>query len=156
MTDAVNPGNPGSRAVLAQDWFTIRELRPTDTGRIAADWSRSLQRDAPRGTWPRLLAREEYGQAVDAVIDAALRNGEALIAADTQALDHVLGWLVHGNGALHYAYVKAPMRRRGVFTALYAASGLGKGIAVTALTYQGRKLGKRYGWRYVPAFNIGG
>ncbi len=155
MTDAVNAGNPGFRAKLAQpDWLTIRKLREADRGRVASDWVKSLRRNAVPGSWPRLLVLEEYDRVVNAVIDQVFTRGTVLVAADAGYDAHILGWLAFTPGTLHYTAVQEKYRRQGIFRALYAASGLGEGCEMSHLTYAARHLKRKYGWRYVPAFTI--
>ena len=64
------------------------------------------------------ILKEVYDSEMDKRIDQILSRSRVLVAFFPEVPDEVLGWSCVEGSTMHYAYVKAVYRRRGIATGL--------------------------------------
>jgi hypothetical protein len=92
-------------------------MAPHDLRRVLSDWMRSFsQSSTARGM-------RDYWAVQRAIAESLIELGTVLVARPSHDSRVVTGWLCCSDGALHYAYVTASERRRGVCLALLSEAG---------------------------------
>lgn len=121
----------------------IRKPKPSDQGYVASTWVRALcaaDRDTTEGA---------AGVTVDRLLDHP--NVSCLLACDPDRPAGIHGWLVWSPmkaiRLVHFAYVRAPLRDRGIASALRSAAGLDDETRPLVYTLRGplyRSLSRKY------------
>lgn len=121
----------------------IRGPVPDDCDTIVDSWLRS-QRDE---THYALMSHAVYSESRHHVVTRLLQRSEVRIACSAESDWQVFGWACVEPGTLHYAYVKAPFRRFGIFAQLI--EGL-HGARCSATGHKWPMLVAKYGFTYDP------
>lgn len=112
MNTAVVETHGGIRAM-------VRPARPSDQSYVASSWSIALA----RAGGVRIGGCRD---TVDALLDHP--SVRVVIACDPAETDHIMGWLAFtpmpGVRCVHFVVVRAPLRDKGLASALRAAAGL--------------------------------
>lgn len=98
MTPLIRPANTADQHFIHSSWHT-------------AYWKTSAR---------KYLTRENYDAGQDKRIDRLLYMSHTLVAYFPEVPDEILGWCCMKDDVLHYVYVKAAYRRRGIATGLVA------------------------------------
>lgn len=94
---------------------SVRYMSPDDERFVRASWFESYWKECQR---ERGISFEDYQAGQNRRLDALLERSEILVAFAPAAPDEILGYAVIEGEALHYTYVKAIYRRRGIATGL--------------------------------------
>jgi hypothetical protein len=121
----------------------IREATDDDRRFVAASW----YDDYWKRWGEKNVSRPTYHTGQGTRIDNLLVSCLTLVAYFPQAPDEVLGWACMEGSVLHYCYVKAVYRRRGIASGILA----GKGIKV--YTHATDAAGKAFARSLDVAFN---
>lgn len=114
--------------------FELRGAKALDLPFVADSWRRSYE-DAPSAKAPSLA---EYIRTQRRVIETCLASSDTTIAHWPGDPDHILGWVSHRPGVVHYVFVKQVYRRRGLGRALLEHAA---GRDGTVWTTHARRLG---------------
>ena len=95
---------------------SIRPATEADTRFVHSSWHTAYWKTSAR----KHLTRETYDAGQDRRIDRLLFESHVLVAFFPEVPDEILGWACMRGDALHYVYVKAIYRRRGIATGLVA------------------------------------
>jgi GNAT superfamily N-acetyltransferase len=83
---------------------------------IHSSWHTAYWKTSAR----KYLTRETYDAGQDRRIDRLIFQSHVLVAFFPEVPDEILGWACMRDDVLHYVYVKAVYRRRGIATGLVA------------------------------------
>lgn len=115
--------------------YRIRDARPSDRAFVSHAWVESYR--------ARVMSK------IEKEISKLVHGSRVLVACDSRDEDTLLGFAALSDGALHYAYVKEPLRGEGI------ARRLLEGQRVEAYTFRtdagiSRIRPAERGWEYRP------
>ena len=93
---------------------TIREATDDDMRLVHSSWHTAYWKTHAH----KHILKDNYDEGMDRRIDRLLFRSHVLVAYFPEVPDEVLGWSAVEGDALHYVYVKAAYRRRGIATGL--------------------------------------
>ncbi len=123
--------------------LSLRLASGADMRFIHSSWHTAFWKTHAR----KHVLKEVYDAGMDKRIDRLLFRSHVLVAFFPEVPDEVLGWSAIEGDALHYIYVKAAYRRRGI------ATGLVEGRAkwyTHATDREGRVFLERMSLKYNP------
>ena len=96
----------------------IRQPTPIDVNFIYATWLRSYRYGSAFG---RSIQNSVFFPSYNRRIDRILLNSTTLIACLDEDPKVIVGYLIHDDEAIHYAFTKEVFRELGIFKKLLAA-----------------------------------
>lgn len=120
----------------------VREAFPGDLKYVHSSWHTSFWKTSAR----KYLTRGVYDRGQDQRIDRLISRSNVLVAYFPEVEDEILGWACIEGDVLHYAYVKAIYRRRGI------ASGL-TGNRVKIYSHASDRVGESFAESIGAQFN---
>lgn len=87
--------------------IALREAEPDDASYVIQTWVRSYRPNSR-------IASEIYDKGHDNLVRNILRTTRVVVACNPDAETAILGWACGQPGLLHYAYVPAALRHKGL------------------------------------------
>jgi hypothetical protein len=115
--------------------FRIRDARPSDRAFVSHAWVESYR--------ARLMSK------VEKEISKLVHGSRVLVACDNSDDDLLLGFVSMSDRALHYAYVKEPLRGEGIARALIGSEPIDSYTFRTDAGISRIRPAER-GWEYRP------
>ena len=111
---------------MSDSEFMLRPMGPEDRNYVLSSWIEDFR----RSRWARAVGGAYYSGHTK-IVGRLLDNASTMLCVWKDTPDYILGWACTGPGArVHYAYVRADWRRKGIAHILLAPF-LGRPCLVT-------------------------
>jgi GNAT superfamily N-acetyltransferase len=126
--------------------YKIRPPKDQDFEFVVDSWLKSYKKNNPSMS---SMDWKLYAPMQRDVIVTMLSRSEIYISCSDQDEDQILGYMIfeRANAAIHYVYVKSPVRRFGIAKRLIECV---EGKYYTHDTFEGKRLAEKYGFEFNP------